>query len=132
MARDPDQTKRKLLDAAILEFAEQGVSGARVDRIAERSGVNKRMIYAYFGNKEGLFEAVIGHSLENLLDAVPIQTDDLPGYAGQLFDYLIAHPERRRLALWRLLERPAATPAETRSTKRKVAALTRARPHDAA
>jgi AcrR family transcriptional regulator len=130
MARDPDQTRRKLLDAATSEFAEQGIAGARVDRIAERAQVNKRMIYAYFGNKEQLFETVIAHSLEDLLDAVPLQVEDLPAYAGQLFDYLIAHPERRRLALWRLLERPAATAAETRSTARKVAALSRARPHD--
>jgi len=63
-----------------------------VDRIAERAQVNKRMIYAYFGNKEALFETVITHSLEDLLDAVPIQVDDLPAYAGQLFDYLIAIP----------------------------------------
>jgi AcrR family transcriptional regulator len=120
----------KLLAAATAEFAEYGISGARIDRIAERAEVNKRMIYAYYGNKEQLFERVVEQSLEELLDAIPIQPEDLPGYAGQLFDHLVAHPERRRLSLWRLLERPAQTPAELSSHQAKRDVLARARAHD--
>ena len=78
--------------------------------------VNKRMIYAYFGNKEQLFDTVQEHSLAQLLEAVPLTPDDLPGYAGRLFDYLIDHPERHRLALWRMLESSPPTEAEVRST----------------
>jgi AcrR family transcriptional regulator len=58
-ARNPDNTKQVILDAARIEFANAGLAGARVDKIAERSGANKRMIYHYFGGKEQLFTAVI-------------------------------------------------------------------------
>jgi AcrR family transcriptional regulator len=54
-----DALKDKLLDAAIDEFSEVGLSGARVDRIAQRAGANKQLIYYYFGDKHGLFDAAI-------------------------------------------------------------------------
>src|SRR4051812_31933322 len=57
--RDPDATKAKILAAAWHEFAQKGFAGARVDAIAARSGANKRMIYHYYGDKEGLFVAVL-------------------------------------------------------------------------
>lgn len=123
MKRDPDLTRRKLLDAAYVEFAAAGLAGARVDRIADTAGVNKRMIYAYFGGKEQLFDRVVEYSLTALVTDVPMDTDDLPAYAGKLFDYLVAHPERRRLALWRLLEGSAPTNAEIVATAERTAAL---------
>ena len=130
VTRSADLTREKLLLAATAEFAAHGAAGARIDRIAERAGVNKRMIYAYFGNKEQLFDTVLEHSLAQLAEAVPLAPDDLPGYAGRLFDYLVDHPERHRLALWRTLESSPPTEAETRSTAEKLAALSAARPHD--
>jgi AcrR family transcriptional regulator len=57
--RQPDVTRRNILDAALVEFAAKGLAGARVDEIAARSGSNKRMIYEYFGNKEGLWLTVL-------------------------------------------------------------------------
>lgn len=57
--RDAEQTKKRILDAATVEFARKGLGGARVDQIALRSKSNKRMIYHYFGSKEELFKAVI-------------------------------------------------------------------------
>jgi AcrR family transcriptional regulator len=56
---DPEQTKRNIIDIATEEFAAMGLSGARVDAIAERTNTTKRMLYYYFGSKEGLYEAVI-------------------------------------------------------------------------
>ena len=132
VGRDADKTREKLMRAATDEFAARGEAGARIDRIAECAGVNKRMIYAYFGNKEELFAAVQEHSLGQLIEAVPLTADDLPGYAGRLFDYLIDHPERHRLALWRTLENSPSTDAAERSTADKLAALSAARPHDSA
>jgi AcrR family transcriptional regulator len=58
-ARNPETTKADILNAARTEFALAGLGGARVDKIAEKSGANKRMIYHYFGSKEELFGAVI-------------------------------------------------------------------------
>jgi len=57
--RDPERTRRRILDAATAEFARYGLGGARVDRIARRAGANKRMLYYYFGDKDGLFLAVL-------------------------------------------------------------------------
>jgi TetR/AcrR family transcriptional regulator len=57
--RDPDATRAKILAAALHEFAQKGFAGARVDAIADRSRANKRMIYHYYGDKEGLFVAVL-------------------------------------------------------------------------
>jgi AcrR family transcriptional regulator len=56
---DPEQTKRNIIDIATEEFAAMGLSGARVDAIAERTNTTKRMLYYYFGSKEGLYEAVV-------------------------------------------------------------------------
>ena len=58
-ARDPRGTQQGILDAAFIEFTDHGLSGARVDAIAARTGTNVRMIYYYFGSKEGLFIAVL-------------------------------------------------------------------------
>ncbi|MEA2835378.1 MAG: TetR/AcrR family transcriptional regulator [Methylobacteriaceae bacterium] len=57
--RDAERTRRAILKAATAEFAENGLAGARVDRIADVSGVNKRMLYYYFNNKDDLYLAVL-------------------------------------------------------------------------
>ena len=57
--RDSKKTKEAILQAAELEFAEKGIYGARVDEIAAKAGVNKRMIYEYYGNKEELYKTVL-------------------------------------------------------------------------
>lgn len=63
MPRDQERTRERLLTAAREEFAARGLAGARVDAIAERAGVNKRMLYVYFGNKRELFTEVLRHKL---------------------------------------------------------------------
>ena len=52
-SRDPEATREAILTAATDEFAGFGLGGARVDRIAERAGINKRMLYYYFGKQGG-------------------------------------------------------------------------------
>ena len=52
-------TRQRILDAALVEFAEKGMAGSRVDEIAARAGANKRMLYAYFGSKEELWLVVL-------------------------------------------------------------------------
>ncbi len=56
---NPEKTRQDILRAAIDEFVAQGLSGARVDAIAERTHTSKRMIYYYFGSKEQLYQAVL-------------------------------------------------------------------------
>jgi AcrR family transcriptional regulator len=57
--RDADRTQHAILRAAMAEFAHAGLGGARMEGIAERAGVNKRLIYYYFDNKEALFLAAL-------------------------------------------------------------------------
>jgi AcrR family transcriptional regulator len=57
--RNPERTRERILSAALKEFAMNGFAGTRVDAIAQRAAINKRMLYHYFGSKEGLFRAVL-------------------------------------------------------------------------
>ncbi|HEX4264309.1 MAG TPA: TetR/AcrR family transcriptional regulator [Verrucomicrobiae bacterium] len=57
--RNPQQTQQRILEAAVQEFSAKGFAGARVDVIARRARINKRMLYHYFGDKEGLFREVL-------------------------------------------------------------------------
>src|SRR4029453_14002082 len=57
--RDADRTQQEILRGAMAEFAEKGLGGARIDAIAERAGVNKRLLYYYFENKDDLFLAAL-------------------------------------------------------------------------
>ena len=57
--RNPERTRERILSAALREFAANGFAGARVDAIARRAAINKRMLYHYFGNKEHLFREVL-------------------------------------------------------------------------
>jgi AcrR family transcriptional regulator len=100
---DSKATRDRILCAATKEFAEHGVAGARVDRIAEAAQANKRAIYDYFGDKKSLFAAVLEHMLSKCADAVPVEPD-LAAYARKLFAYHAANPEALRLLMWEALE----------------------------
>ena len=98
--RNPDRTREAILLAAKEEFARKGLSGGRVDEIARRSRANKRMIYHYFGNKQGLYLAVLERVYENLRGSE--RTLDLAGMAPEVaikrliefnFEYCRHHPE---------------------------------------
>ena len=67
--RDPQRTRQRILDAATAEFAQHGLGGARVDRIAAGAGANKRMLYYYFGSKQDLFLAVLEAAYERIRKA---------------------------------------------------------------
>jgi AcrR family transcriptional regulator len=109
MQRDAERTRRQILAAAMEEFAERGIAGARVDRIATVAGCNKAMLYAYYGSKDGLFDAVFTVYVELYLAQVGFDAEDLPTYAGRVFDYFERNPGHLRLATWYRLERPQST-----------------------
>jgi AcrR family transcriptional regulator len=113
MARDAQATRARILAAATAEFSAHGLAGARVERIAAAAQANKRLIYVHFADKEALFVAALHEVLDDVARSVPLTVDDLPSYAGRLFDYLLEHPQARRLGLWRQLERPDAGPDES-------------------
>ena len=105
VTRDPESKKQQLLDAARAEFAEHGIAGARVDRIATAAGVSAGLVYTYFGSKGELFDAVFDSIVDRTLSTTPITTDDLPEYAARLFDGYEKYPEVQRLASWHRLEK---------------------------
>lgn len=104
MPRDPEETKRRIFDAAKAEFAEHGIAGARIDRIAAAAKANKQLIYAYFGNKRALFEMVASHNVARFVDEVPFDPTDLPGHAAGAFEFYAAHPEVAKIGAWHALE----------------------------
>ena len=67
--RDPERTSAAILAASVKEFTERGYEGARIDNIARRAGINKRMLYHYFGNKEALYVAVLEGSYTSIRSA---------------------------------------------------------------
>lgn len=98
--RDPERTRASILAAATQEFAENGMGGARVDAIAERAGINKRMLYHYFGDKEQLYLAVLEEAYISIRTAEKsINLSDLEPEQGiaelAMFTwrYFLEHPE---------------------------------------
>ncbi|RKQ86100.1 TetR family transcriptional regulator [Solirubrobacter pauli] len=103
-SRDRERTQAEILDVATREFAEHGYSGARVDDIAERTRTTKRMLYYYFGSKEGLFVAVLERAYTAIRDAEgAVDVDHLDPVAAirrlaeLTFDHHEAHPDFIRL-----------------------------------
>jgi AcrR family transcriptional regulator len=102
--RDAERTRAEILDVATHEFADQGYAGARVDEIAAKTRTTKRMIYYYFGGKEGLFLAVLERayrhirSLEQQLDVDHLEpVDALRQLAELTFDHHESHQDFVRL-----------------------------------
>lgn len=104
-ARDSDATRARLVTAATAEFAQYGIAGARVDRIAAAAGANKAQIYHYFGSKHQLFDVVWATMLQRFFADSPVVANDLPGYAAHLIDVYASQPEVGRLIAWHRLER---------------------------
>ncbi|MFD5750529.1 TetR family transcriptional regulator [Streptomyces sp. NPDC127033] len=101
-------TYQRILDVATEEFAAYGIAGARVERIVAAARTNKAQLYAYFGSKEGLFDAIFLSSLERIVNVVPIDATDLADWAVRLYDEYLRRPDLIRLATWVRLERRPA------------------------
>jgi AcrR family transcriptional regulator len=123
MPPDATETKRRLMKAAVDEFATYGLAGARIDRIAETAAANKRSIYMHFGTKEELFDQVVADSMIKLAQSITFDDGDLVGYAADLFERLEQWPHIRRLYLWAGLERDQPVDAEVQQYRKRVAAI---------
>ncbi|SMG34482.1 TetR family transcriptional regulator [Agreia pratensis] len=116
MRSDGEATRQRILDAARTEFADFGLAGARVDRIAANASASKERLYAYFGDKQALFQVVLHLNQCEVAEANPINVDDLPGFVGRVFDHTISHPEHIRMLHWARLEGvPASLSDDDRS-----------------
>src|SRR3954452_11610301 len=99
ITRDPERTRAAILDAATAEFTANGLNGARVDAIAQRARVNKRMIYHYFSGKEGLYLAVLEEAYRSFRVAelelhltVHYPSDGMRELVLFTWRYFLAHP----------------------------------------
>ncbi len=87
---DPDRTMADILDVATHEFSEKGLAGARIDVIADAMRTSKRMIYYYFGSKEGLYLAVLEDAYRRIRTIeADLHLEDLP--PEQALRHLVAH-----------------------------------------
>ncbi len=102
--RNPDRTRERILTAALKEFAAKGFAGARVDAIARRAAINKRMLYHYFGDKEELFRAVLRRKISErqtwAADLPSDPTERLPFW----FHAACKDPDWIRLLEWEALQ----------------------------
>jgi AcrR family transcriptional regulator len=105
-ASDAESSRENILAVATQEFSEKGLSGARVDEIAERTNTSKRMIYYYFRSKEGLYRAVLERCYTHVRQIdTSLDLDSLPPERalGELvrvtFDYHNAHPDFVRIVM---------------------------------
>lgn len=104
--RNPEQTRAAILEAAMQEFAQEGVAGARTERIAASAGVNKALLYYYFEDKERLYGSVLDHvfstvstKLHEALDGPGSPRECVLRYAAAHFDLLAGHPYLPRVVL---------------------------------
>lgn len=98
--RDADRSQQAILLAAREEFAQHGLAGARVDRVAERAGLNKRLIYYYFSSKDELFLAVLESAYSDIREAEQqLHLNDMPPAQAIrrltefTWQYYLDHPE---------------------------------------
>jgi TetR/AcrR family transcriptional regulator len=101
---EPEQSKAAILQAAIREFAREGLAGARIDAIARSSKVNKALLYYYYIDKDKLYGAVLDHVFQMRAERLMrvLKEDVPPGekvlrYLGAFFDYLVEYPFHRDL-----------------------------------
>jgi len=100
----PEESRAAILKAAVAEFAENGIAGARTDAIARAAKVNKALLYYYFRDKDSLYEAVLDHVFSGMRARVmpALESNLTPRrkileYLGAYFDYIAANPRFPRV-----------------------------------
>ena len=117
VVRDPKRTRERILAAALREFSTRGLAGARVDRIARRARINKRMLYHYFGNKDGLFREIMRRKLEERVAWAAAAPDDPGETLAHWFKLACEDRDWVRLLEWEALavgDGPLLSEAERR------------------
>jgi TetR/AcrR family transcriptional regulator len=104
LTRDPVRSRQRILEAAFREFSAQGLAGARVDQIARRAGINKRMLYHYFGDKNGLFREVLRLRMAQRQSWGTATPDDPKASLPYWFELILRDPDWIRLLEWEALQ----------------------------
>lgn len=96
--------RSRVLQAARTEFADHGLAGARIDRIAHEANASKERLYAHFGDKAALFQAVLDQDAADFHAAVDLEPGGVLGFVGTLFDHTARRPEHLRMLTWARME----------------------------
>ena len=120
VTRNPDRTRRGILDAALQEFSARGFAGARVDVIARRAKINKRMLYHYFSDKEGLFRAVLRHKIGERLSRAEAEApqSDVVSSLPMWFQQNCDDADWVRLLAWESLQTTGNTVVDEKERRR--------------
>lgn len=102
--RTTAELRDAILTAARVEFAQYGLAGARIDRIAKNSNASKDRLYVHFGDKESLFREIVVTDGAEFLLAVGLRPDAVAEFAGDIFDLAQNQPEHLRMITWAHLE----------------------------
>lgn len=108
------ELRRKIIDAAAEEFARVGYAGARIERMAGAAGCDRALLYFYFRNKEGLFQAVLDAAAEHRAEQMPAQPASLAEGLVYWFGRNMAEPQRIRLVMQEALAETADSPPPPR------------------
>lgn len=100
-------TRQKILAAATDEFAAHGFAGSRTARIAHRAGINRAMLYYYFGSKHALFEQVLARVISDIFREANWNGDDPVSSLIACVGVIMRDPRRIRLIQWESLQGPA-------------------------
>jgi len=108
----PEETRTAILQAAVREFAREGIAGARTDAIARAAKVNKALLYYYYRDKDALYGAALDHVFQERNECLMrVLAEDIPPgqkilrYVGAFFDYLAEHPSHREMVQREMLAR---------------------------
>ena len=108
----PEETRTAILQAAVREFAREGIAGARTDAIARAAKVNKALLYYYYRDKDALYGAALDQVFQERNEfLMRVLAEDIPPgqkilrYVGAFFDYLAEHPSHREMVQREMLAR---------------------------
>ncbi len=118
----PEESRASILQAAVREFAQEGVAGARIDAIARSAGVNKALLYYYFKDKDTLYRAVLDRVFSGLRAAIHEALsrklpprEKLAGYVHAHFDYIASNPLYPRIVQAEFLRAGHGDPSRLQS-----------------
>lgn len=110
--RTTTELRTEILAAARAEFAQHGLAGARIDRIARAAHASKERLYAHFGDKETLFREVLAADATEFYSSVTLRPEAVDEFVGDIYDLACRRPEHLRMITWAQLEGFALGPPE--------------------
>lgn len=102
--RSTTELREQILAAARTEFAQYGLAGSRIDRIAKNARASKERLYAHFGDKNALFRDVVAADGRAYFESIRLAPERIAEFAGEVYDLGRDHPELLRMITWARLE----------------------------